>query len=77
VFPGTYIPDNRPEPTLKIRPVFKQYDYEVAHRFRKRHGNADGLSLKPDRRPLTDIEEEDDKFDQEVDALPPRKRRVI
>ena len=71
VSPGTYTPDNRPGPTLKIRPVFKQYDYEAAHRLRKRHGNADGLSRKPDRRALSDIEEEDDEFDQEVDALPP------
>jgi len=77
VSPGTYTPDNRPGPTLKVRPVFRQYDYEVAHRLRKRQGNADGLSRKPDRRPLSDIEEEDDEFGQEVDTLPPRETTEI
>jgi len=30
--------------------LIEQYDYEVAHRSGIRHGNADGLSQKPDRR---------------------------
>jgi len=30
--------------------LIEQYDYEIAHRSGKRHGNADGLSRKPDRR---------------------------
>jgi len=49
--------------------LIEQYDYEVAHRPRKRHGNADGLSRKPDRRPLTDIEKEKDEFDQKIDEF--------
>jgi len=57
--------------------LIEQFDYEVAHRPGKRHGNADGLSRKPDRRRLTDIEEDEDEFDRKVDELPPREMRVI
>jgi len=56
--------------------LIEQYDYEVAHCPGKRHGNVDGLSRKPDRRPLPDVEEKDE-YDQELDELPPRKTRVI
>ena len=64
----------KPMPQLARWLTFiEQYDYEVAHRPGKRHGNADGLSRKPDRRPLPDVEEENDEYDQELDELPPRE----
>jgi len=69
-----------PEPMPQLArwlTFIEQYDYEVAHRPGKRHGNADGLSRKPDRRPLTDIEKEKDEFDQEIDELPQTETRII
>jgi len=57
--------------------LIKQYDYVVAHRHGKRHGNADELSRKPDRRPLTDVEENYDEYDCQLDELPPREMRAI
>ena len=54
-----------------------QYDYEVAHRPGKRHGNADELSRKPDRRPLTDIRKKEDEFDREIDEFQQRETRMI
>jgi len=69
-----------PEPMPQLArwlTLIEQYDYEVAHRPGKRHGNADGLSRKPDRRPLTDEEEDNNEYDCELDELSPRKMRVI
>jgi len=57
--------------------LIEQYNYEVAHRSEKRHGNADGLSRKPDRRPSTDVEEDKEKYDCELDELPAKEMRVI
>jgi len=42
-----------PEPMPQLAwwlTLIEQYDYEVAHRSGKRHGNTDGLSRKRDRR---------------------------
>jgi len=35
--------------------LIEQYDYEVAHRSGKQHGNADRLSRKPNRRDDEDV----------------------
>ena len=69
-----------PEPMPQLArwlTLIEQYDYEVAHRPGKRHGNADGLSRKRDRQPLPDVEEDKDEYDCEIDELPPRVMRVI